>query len=319
MSQRLPRFAGLFSVLVAGISSLSAQNVGSVTPTTTKVPVLTLPTLPHGTAKRRVYLLHSGVNTISSVARRNDFGETMRVSLLKRGVSIKDIVVLDSPYPRATWYNMFPRECLTLFMASAKPDSPFSLASYQRLDKALKAYAVTSQDDLVWIGHSAGGQMGLTMAYLACQHDKIAELADITQPYHFDSVITLGSPISSNYLPPEVKVRHYVSPQDVIPRRLARLSPPFLWLCGYDLPINMLPATLTPGSKIRVFFNVEHPYWDTTERVVDRILAETNPHYRPTWQTLFCQSCTPLAMAPFLCQALDEFCDITFEDPARGK
>src|SRR5262245_34146216 len=76
-----------------------------------------------GSDKRRIYLLHSGVNTILAGSNKNLFAENMREHLLKRGIADRDIVVLENPYPAARWYNMFPHECVTMFMASAKPDS----------------------------------------------------------------------------------------------------------------------------------------------------------------------------------------------------
>jgi hypothetical protein len=313
--KRVRYSAGVALLAAATAVAVSAQDPGPVLLPPSEKAVAPPSTVETGKSKRRVYVLHSGVHTISSAADGSDFCTVMRAALLRRGISIKDIVILDNPYPRAKWYNMFPKECLTLFMSTARPESRASLDAYLRMDRTLKAYEVSGNDELVWLGHSAGGQMGLTMAFLASRHAEVAALASSTQPYHFDSVITLGSPIASNYLPPEIKVRHYVSPQDVIPRRLARFSPPLLWVCGYELSIRNLPQTLPPGTKVRVFFNVEHSNWDITDRVVDRILTEGNPTYRPAWQALLCHSSTPVAIAPLLCDALEDCCSVTFEDP----
>src|SRR6266849_3479115 len=59
-------------------------------------------------AKRRVYVLHSGVHTILADPRKNIAAEKLREGLQKRGVAAKDIVVLDNPYPTATLRKMFP-------------------------------------------------------------------------------------------------------------------------------------------------------------------------------------------------------------------
>src|SRR5262249_15777832 len=120
---------------------------------------------PRQPLKRRIYVLHSGVHTILAHPNKNIFVENIRDMLTKRGLPEKDIVLLDNPYPTARWYNMFPTECLTMFMASARPDSKVALDAYARMDKALKAQDVTGDDDLVFVGHSAGGQMCLTLAY----------------------------------------------------------------------------------------------------------------------------------------------------------
>src|SRR5262249_38542364 len=146
-----------------------------------------------------------------------------------------------------------------------------------------KEQEVGPDDDLVWVGHSAGGQMGLTLAYLAANHAKYPGLA-LTSPYHFATVITLGSPIVRNLLSSDIEVRHYMSPRDQVPRRLAQLSPPLLWMFGYHLPIKMAPAQLSSNCKVRLFLDVEHADWDVEERVADRILAERLPEYCPPWQ-----------------------------------
>jgi hypothetical protein len=237
--------------------------------------------------------------------------------LKKRGIADNDVVVLDNPYPTARWYNMFPTECLTMFMASARPDSKVAQEAYARMDKALKQQEVTDDDDLVFVGHSAGGQMCLTLAYLACNQACFAELAQCTQAYHIDMVITLGAPIACNALPETVKVRHYLSPRDGLPRRLARLSPPLLWVMGYDKSINVVPTKLSPACKVRMFLDIDHPNWDTEERVVDRIVAESKPCYCPAWQIGMCYPWLRLSPVQFMCQVLDEHCHIAIEDAPR--
>lgn len=270
-----------------------------------------------GPPPRRVYVLHSGVHTILANPNKNIFAETMRDSLKKRGIRERDLVVLDTPYPAAGWLNMFPHECLTMFMASARPDSKVAHDAYLRMHKALKKHEVTSDDELIWIGHSAGGQMGLTMAYLACHHAEFTALTKTTQPYRFDMVVTLGSPIASNHVPQTVKVRHYLSPRDSVPRRLMRLSPPLLWMMRYDMPIKIVSDELSGNCKVRLFVDVEHPNWDVEDRVVDRILAESRPHYCPCWQYGICCTCPRLAALGVLCHFLDERCHITIEDSPR--
>src|SRR5207248_3403665 len=122
----------------------------------------------------------------------------------------------DSPFPTASWKEMVPKDGLLIYLESTDPKSRSSQEAYVRLDKALKAAGVTRNDDLVWIGHSAGGQIGMTMARIAHNLDKFPDLAKKTQSYHFDTIITLGSAVGSNPTPADVKLRHYCSPGDTM-------------------------------------------------------------------------------------------------------
>src|SRR5947209_3302500 len=61
---------------------------------------------------RRVYLLHSGLHTIWSDPIKNSAAETLKEGLHKRGVAIKDLVVLDNPFPTASWRSLVPFESL---------------------------------------------------------------------------------------------------------------------------------------------------------------------------------------------------------------
>jgi hypothetical protein len=269
-----------------------------------------------GNVRRRVYVLHSGIHTILANKNKNIFAENMRDSLIKRGVAERDIVVLPTPYPTARWFNMFPKQCLTWFMDSADPNSWVPQAAYARMDQALKSQDVGPNDDLVWIGHSAGGQMGLTVAFLAANHEKYPTLAH-TLPYHFHMVITLGSPIVRNLLPPEIEARHYLSPRDQVPRRLAQLTPPLLWMFGYHLPIKMPRVQSCSNCKVRLFLDIQHHDWDVEERVADRIVAEQVPGYFPLWQPALAYLTPRWAWLPALCQTLDAYWHVTIEDPLR--
>ena len=146
-----------------------------------------------GKARRRVYLLHSGLHTILSDPAKNIAAETLKDGLRKRGVAEKDLIVLDNPFPYASWKSLLPFESLTMFFEAAEPASKMSHDSYLRMHKALQARGVGRADEVVWIGHSAGGQIGLTMAHLARNLAKFPTLAKETSPYQFDMVITLGA------------------------------------------------------------------------------------------------------------------------------
>lgn len=265
--------------------------------------------------RRRVYVLHSGVHTILADPWKNIAADTLADGLLKRGVDARDIVVLDNPYPTASWRNMFPRECLTMFAASAMPASKVAQEAYLRLHKALQAKGVKPEDNVVWIGHSAGGQMGLTMAYVARNMDKFPELAKESCPYCFDMVILLGAPVGCNLLPADVKIRHYFSPQDRVVHWVARYGPVVMRTFGYRMGIGLMPPNMHPEDRIRVFRGVEHPYWDVDARVLDRIVAETNPAYRPLWYSPVLAPGLEMSLMRLVTQAISDRYQVTFEDP----
>lgn len=269
--------------------------------------------------KRRVYVLHSGVHTILANPHKNIAAEKLRDGLVKRGISDKDIVVLDNPYPTANLRKMFPFDLVTIFGNSALPDSQVAQDGYRRMDKALKGQGVKANDDIVWIGHSAGGQMGLTVAYLANNLEKYKELAKDCAPYHFDMVILLGTPIGANMLPEDIKLRHYFSPQDRVVHLVARYGPFVLRTFGAKVGISLFPPNLDGNDKVRIFRDVEHNNWDADRRVLDRIVGETNDLCCPLWHSPVLAPGLEAGMLRLMCKSLDLHCKITFEDPPWQK
>lgn len=268
-----------------------------------------------GKSNRRVYVLHSGVHTILADPWKNVAADALKSGLMRRGIPARDIVVLDNPYPTATWRNMFPKECLTMFAASAMPDSKTAQESYIRMHKNLQTHDVKPGDELIWVGHSAGGQMGLTMAYLGKHLDKYPNLVKEAAPYRFDMVIMLGSPVGCNMLTEDIKLRHYYSPEDKVVRYVARYGPLFMKTFGYRVGCAIMPPSLNPEDRIRVFCGIEHPYWDIDSRVLDRIVAETNPSHRPLWQSPILAPGLEMALMRVLTQALTDRYQVSFEDP----
>ncbi len=214
---------------------------------------------------------------------------------------------------------MFPLQLVTMFGDSALPDSKVAQDAYQRMHKALQAQGVKGNDDVVFIGHSAGGQMGLTMAYLAKNLEKYADLAKEAAAYHFDMVILLGTPVGANMLPAEIKLRHYFSPQDRVVRLVARYGPLVLRTFGAKVGVNIFPPNLDDNDKVRIFRSVEHNNWDVESRVLDRIVAETNDKHCPLWHSPLLAPGLEAGMLRLMCQALDQNCKIAFEDPPWQK
>lgn len=263
---------------------------------------------------RRVYVLHSGMHTILSDPWKNIFADTLRIELLRRGVADKDIVVLDNPYPTASVTNMFPWGAITLFVGSTVPASPVAQENYLRLHQVLESRGIDPNDSIIWIGHSAGGQMGLTMAHLASRLEKHPKLKENAPAYRFNMVITLGTPIVSLELPPEIRLRHYYSPQDKVVRLTTYYAPSVLFMMGCPMCINAFPPRLNEDDRIRIFSSVEHPYWDMDHRVVDRIVREANPHYRPLWQSPLLAPGLGMSLVRMVHQGLEMHSQITLED-----
>src|SRR5262245_44262808 len=157
---------------------------------------------------RRVYALHSGVHIWLAPPNKNHAALVLRDELKRRSVAPRDIIVLECPFPDASWKNMFPREGLTMFLDSMSSSSRVALDAYRRMDKAFQANRGGPRDEIVWSGHSAGGQMGMTMARLSADLAKYPELAKSAKPYRFHTIVTLGTPIGCNDVPDDVRMRH---------------------------------------------------------------------------------------------------------------
>src|SRR5947207_3323379 len=79
---------------------------------------------------RRVYVLHSGLHTILSDPIKNIAALTLKEGLHKRGVAQSDLIVLENPFPDASWKSMLPYDSLTMFLDSVEPGSKMSHDSY---------------------------------------------------------------------------------------------------------------------------------------------------------------------------------------------
>jgi hypothetical protein len=268
---------------------------------------------------RRVYVLHSGLHTLLSDPAKNLAAESLKDGLCKRGVCEDDLVVLENPFPNASWKSALPIDSLSMFFDAIDPASKISQDAYLRMHKALQAQGVSAKDTLIWVGHSAGGQMGLSMANLAYNLAKYPELAKQASTYQFDMVITLGAPVGSTYLPPEVKLRTYYSAEDKVMRWASKVGPWIAYPFGVRARINKIPAVIGENVLIRCFREVEHPSWDVDARVLDRIVAETRPDFRPPWHAQLSAARWGLSLSELMSEALEAEFHISLEDPPKGK
>lgn len=266
---------------------------------------------------RRIFLLHSGLHTILSEAGRNNAAEKLEKALRTRGVDPRDIVVLDSPFPAASWTSMFPLKGISTFLESISPKTKVSQDAYLRVHEELRKRGVGPRDGIVWIGHSAGGQMGLTLANLAGTLSEYPELEKKAGTYRFDMVVTLGSPLGPCKIPAGVRLRTYWSPEDRIVKMAAQYGRLVTRTFGNPVKLGPLVSLTEGNTKVRVFLGIEHPAWDEEARVVDRVLAELRKDTCPAWHSALAIPQAGLSLSQLLCHALDHQCNLSLEDPPR--
>ena len=66
-------------------------------------------------AKRRVFVLHSGMHVILAPKDKNHAARTLKEVLSQRGILERDLVALDSPFPTATFKEMVPKDGLVIY------------------------------------------------------------------------------------------------------------------------------------------------------------------------------------------------------------
>lgn len=262
--------------------------------------------------KRRGYVLHAGMHVILAPEDKNHAPRTLKANLIERGIDPRDIVALDSPFPTATFSNMVPREGLMIYIGAVDPASRVSHDAYVRLHQSLQAQGVTPNDDIIWIGHSAGGQIGMSLAHLAHNLAKHPELAKKTQPYRFQAVITLGSAIGSNPVPTEVQLRHYYSAGDTMIYFLAKNGN--IVSAGINSKVTLKPLC-EPGQncKVRIFPGVEHANWYTNDEVIDRILCEFDASHCPAWRRKHAETRAGESLSRLIAARLDASVNFSFE------
>ncbi len=266
----------------------------------------------HAQAKRRVFVLHSGMHIILAPMDRDESSKALKRWLSARGIAERDFVMIANPFPAATLKEMIPRQGLLLYLGSADPASQHSHDAYVRLDKALKAQGITQSDEIVWIGHSAGGQIGMTMAHLAHHHAKYPELAKKTHPYCFDTVITLGSAVGSNPMPANVKLRHYHSAADTMIFFLSKHGNVVSESVKSKVQFRVC-YDLGPKAKLRIFPSIEHMEWYTKENVLACILRELESQDIPPWRKTHADMGTGMGLSQLFAQALEAEWRISLE------
>lgn len=263
--------------------------------------------------KRRVYVLHSGMHVILAPKDKDHAARTLSEVLKKSGIAERDCVFLDSPFPTATWSEMVPKDGLVIYLNSTDPKSRVSQEAYVRLHKALQAKGVTQKDDIVWIGHSAGGQIGMTMAHIACHLDKFPALAKKAQPYHFDTVVTLGAAVGANPTPKEVKLRHYCSDGDTMVNFLSNHGDLVAESVKSKVRFRVC-CDLGSNAMLRVFPGIEHPNWYGNAAVIDRILCEADAKHCPAWRKTHADASHGGSLSQLISRSLEAELHLSLEE-----
>lgn len=217
------------------------------------------PALAAAPAKRKIYVLHSGMNDPENCAA---YG--FRKGLIARGIPARDIIVLDTPYPSFSEGISAVQKNWNIYRDSTEPGSKISRDAYAGFERKLKASGVSSQDEIVWVGHSAGGQMGMTLSKMARDRGT----------FRFDTLITVGSPIGNNVTPKDVKVRSYISSADKVLMAANQVTMDNVF-------VEATASNLDGNDKVRSFQGVDHSQWYKDDKVLDRIVSETHPHGEP--------------------------------------
>lgn len=274
---------------------------------------LGLPTLALAQAPRRVFVLHSGVHIYYAHPDKDFAAKVLRRDLLARGVAARDVAILPSPFPAASKDDKFPRDGMLMFLDSSNPESKFSQDSYRRLHALLVKEGVGPDDRIVWIGHSAGGQVGMTMAYIASKLDAFPDLANATKRYRFDAVFALGTPMGADVTPDDVRLHCYCSQADKVVSLVCSFTP-LLHVIGYRQTICPAPPRPRGNTIVRWFDAIEHPYWIHEDRVFDRIFDDLGVKPPPNWRreaSVFPAMC----LSQGLSQLLEDHCRVSLEDP----
>ena len=181
---------------------------------------------------------------------------------------------------------------------------------------------VGPKDHVVWIGHSAGGQIGMTMALspgtqLGLQIPGAWPRKPALCFRHGDYV---GSARSARIIcRRRSSCRHYYSADDRVLRWASKVGPWVAFPLGYRTRIAKVPVAIGANCMIRCFGEIEHPYWDVDGRVLDRILGETVTDFRPLWHSQLGLARWGLSLSELMCRALETECHISVEDPPKNK
>ncbi len=147
---------------------------------------------PGGQSPKTYYVLHSGMNDPENEAALN-----IRKTLVERGIKPESIIVLDNVYPQDNWSRSEGRRIYneSLNVNSNDPKHVLNRQTAQFSRKA-RERGIRREDNVVGIGHSAGGVMLDGMAF------KLEN--DPNAPADIDTVLSLGSPIRTKHSPERV-------------------------------------------------------------------------------------------------------------------
>ena len=96
---------------------------------------------------------------------------------------------------------------LKLFFSSDNTESSAVITQHAQLQAALRERGL-EKSDIILVGHSAGGQMMLSLSQRNARHTEI--------PMNIKAVVLLGSPLIRNNAPPKIQVISVISSADAL-------------------------------------------------------------------------------------------------------
>lgn len=256
----LPAFAGTL-IAKGKAKPLQAQAI--------KTPV---------TPSRTVYILHGGMSDPDNKSPQN-----IEKYILSRGVVPADVIVLPNPYPaippdftnlpdvkgkdrNKNIGNFIKNIALEakdnsqdnwqVYKHTLELDSDVTQATYHNLLSQLqekKSQNPTLPLNIVWVGLSAGGQMGLTMSQL---------MARDNPDFQFKTIVTIGSPVVHNEAPAAVQIICNISDQDQVLMQTTRPGYAKV-VVGQD--IKKVPPNMDANDEVRQITMKLSKKYDVTE------------------------------------------------------
>ena len=222
----------------------------------------------------KLFILHGGMADPN-----NDSTNNIARYIMNSGFPQSQVVVLPNPYPnikpaldnlQGVFQNIksdglgdFLKSTIRLtkenvkinwdtYRDSSELDSQVTQTAYKHLLAVLKQKEQEfPQRKLMiqWVGLSAGGQMGLTLAKKLTD-DASTDVMVLKQDMQLQTITTLGSPIIENQAPKEIKIISCVSQQDEIWRQSTRPGAANVFI-GKD--VLEVPPNRDDNDEVREF------------------------------------------------------------------
>jgi hypothetical protein len=281
--------------------ALELENADSSNTHTINAPILPEPT------PLKLFILHGGMADPA-----NDSTQNIARYIMNSGFPQSQVVVLPNPYPdikpdlnnlqevfkniRSEGLGDFLKSTIRLtkenvkinwdtYRDSSELNSPVTQTAYKHLLDVLrqKEQEFPQRKLMIqWVGLSAGGQMGLTLAKKLAD-DASSEAMSLKRDLQLQTITTLGSPIIENQAPKEIKIISCVSQQDEIWRQSTRPGAAKVFI-GRE--VLETPPNRDENDEVREFtlpvqteYNISegHNLWHKDTAILSKALAGVVP------------------------------------------